>query len=87
MYNSFDNDIIINNNYPLWIKLILRIITISSITTTTIFIMFVSQFTPLIKNISNEAEELLNDIDIDDLNLTTQRLIKLLDIICEKINC
>ncbi len=85
MYEYFDNDI--EKKHPWWIKLSLGIITVSSITTTTMSILFVSQFIPIAQNISMNAQELLNDIDIDELNLTTQRLIKILDIVCKQLNC
>lgn len=86
MYTYIDNNILKIHN-PWWIKMSLGIISVSSIITTTMSVIFVSQFVPLARNITMNAQEILNDIDIDELNLTTQRLIKLLDIICESLNC
>jgi hypothetical protein len=70
---------------PLWVKLSIILITLSTVTTSVSFITLVVKSGPILNNISSQIFNVIHNLNIEDLNDAIKKAIIVINYLCDNI--
>ena len=70
---------------PIWIKMCIILITLSTLTTGVSFITLVVKSGPILNNISSQIFNVIHNLNIEDLNDAIKKAIIVINYLCDNI--